>query len=147
MLVLARAPPTHAVRATPPVASAGEDLPAAGFGFGDAVIVELLKTKDLLPKLESDSNAVLVACQDEELRPRAMAAAAAMRDAGMKVDMVLEPKKFKWIFKHADRVGVGYVRDAHPTHTPRTVRTQPGRSLSLRVCVHACAWCGACAGM
>ncbi len=27
----------------------GEDVPCAGFGFGDAVIVELLKDKGLLP--------------------------------------------------------------------------------------------------
>lgn len=88
----------------------GDDLPAAGFGFGDAVIVELLKMKDLLPTLSPcGANAVLVACQDEALRPQAMAAAAAMREAGGKVDMVLEPKKPKWIFKHADRVGVGHV--------------------------------------
>ena len=29
----------------------GEDRPCAGFGFGDAVIVELLKDKELLPDL------------------------------------------------------------------------------------------------
>jgi histidyl-tRNA synthetase len=29
----------------------GEDVPCAGFGFGDAVIVELLKDKKLLPAL------------------------------------------------------------------------------------------------
>jgi histidyl-tRNA synthetase len=28
----------------------GEDQPCAGFGFGDAVIVELLKDKGLLPQ-------------------------------------------------------------------------------------------------
>ena len=32
--------------------SSREDLPAAGFGFGDAVIVELLKMKGLLPELQ-----------------------------------------------------------------------------------------------
>jgi histidyl-tRNA synthetase len=29
----------------------GEDAPCAGFGFGDAVIVELLKDKGLLPEV------------------------------------------------------------------------------------------------
>merc|ERR1719231_511317 len=39
----------------------GEDLAAAGFGFGDAVIVELLRMKGLLPELRScGANAVLV---------------------------------------------------------------------------------------
>merc|ERR1719277_1932532 len=31
----------------------GEPLPACGFGFGDAVIVELLKDRNLLPSFES----------------------------------------------------------------------------------------------
>lgn len=29
----------------------GDDQPCAGFGFGDAVIVELLKERNLLPEL------------------------------------------------------------------------------------------------
>jgi len=88
----------------------GDDFPAAGFGFGDAVIVELLRMKDLLPGASIAGNgAVLVACQNEALRPRAMAAAAAIRAAGGKVDLVLEAKKPKWFFKHADRVGVDFV--------------------------------------
>merc|ERR1719231_2012392 len=33
----------------------GEDTPAAGFGFGDAVIMELLQAKNLLPQLEASS--------------------------------------------------------------------------------------------
>jgi histidyl-tRNA synthetase len=32
----------------------GEDQPCAGFGFGDAVIVELLKDKKLLPGLKHE---------------------------------------------------------------------------------------------
>ena len=87
-----------------------DDLAAAGFGFGDAVIVELLRAKNLLPDLSAiGSGAVLVACQDDELRPVAMRAARSMREAGIKVDFVLEPKKMKWIFKQADRVGVDHV--------------------------------------
>ena len=118
----------------------GEDLPAAGFGFGDAVIVELLKMKGLLPTLAPAEGAVLVACQDESLRSQAMKTAAALRDAGSRVDMVLEPKKPKWIFKHADRLGVGPCKRApaiprrvnaaawrrarrNPQHTQHTQRT------------------------
>ena len=51
---------------------------------------------------------VLVGCQDESLRAQAMGAAAAMRAAGVDVDLVLEPKKFKWIMKHADRKNAAY---------------------------------------
>jgi len=65
--------------------------------------------KGLLPTLAPAEGAVLVACQDESLRSQAMKTAAALRDAGSRVDMVLEPKKPKWIFKHADRLGVSHV--------------------------------------
>lgn len=92
----------------------GEDLPAAGFGFGDAVIVELLKMKNLMPELAPAAKTILVACQREDLRPAAMEAASTLREAGIAVDMVLEPKKLKWIFKHADRLGVSHVVIAAP---------------------------------
>jgi len=88
----------------------GDDLAAAGFGFGDAVIVELLKEKGLLPDFTTArTETVLVGMQDEALRPQAMAQAKALREAGVKVDLVLEPKKMKWIFKHADRSRAQYV--------------------------------------
>ena len=38
-----------------------------------------------------------------------MALATALRDAGKKVDMVLQPKKTKWLFKHADKLDAKYV--------------------------------------
>ena len=87
----------------------GDAVPAAGFGFGDAVIVELLKQRELLPSFEQRGAAVLLACQDEALRPQAMVAAANLREQGAAVDLVLEPKKPKWVFKHADRSGARYV--------------------------------------
>ncbi len=87
----------------------GDDTPAAGFGFGDAVIVELLREKGLLPSFERRGATVLLACLGDAERPAAMAAAAALREAGATVDLVLEPKKAKWVFKHADRVGSKFV--------------------------------------
>ena len=66
----------------------GDDLAAAGFGFGDAVIVELLKEKGLLPDFTTArTETVLVGMQDEALRPQAMAQAKALREAGVKVDL------------------------------------------------------------
>lgn len=81
----------------------GEDQPCAGFGFGDAVIVELLKDKALLPEL-SHSVDDLIMVMDESLRPPACTAASKLRASGRVVDVVLEPgKKLKWAFKHAER--------------------------------------------
>ena len=40
-----------------------------------------------------------------DLRGAAMAVASALRLGGRSVDMVLEDKKMKWVFKHAERTG------------------------------------------
>jgi histidyl-tRNA synthetase len=83
----------------------GEDVPCAGFGFGDAVIVELLKDSGLLPEL-GHSVDDLVVCMDESLRPAACGVAARLRAAGRAVDVVLEGgKKMKWAFRQAERCG------------------------------------------
>ena len=82
----------------------GKDVPACGLGFGDAVIAELLKEKNLLPTLPPFVQDVVFAF-DEGLREAATQVAARLRDAGRSVDLILENKKLKWAFKHADLAG------------------------------------------
>ena len=82
----------------------GKDLPATGFGFGDMVIMELLKDKGLLPQLLSGVEDVVIAL-DSELKNVAVKVASVLRDSDRLVDLVLEEKKMKWAFKHAERVG------------------------------------------
>ena len=82
----------------------GKDLPATGFGFGDMVIMELLSDKGLLPDISSRVSDV-VFCMDESLRGAAMSVSSKLRESGRKVDLVLEGKKMKWVFKHAERTG------------------------------------------
>ncbi len=82
----------------------GEDQPCAGFGFGDAVIVELLRDKGLLPALGHDVDDVVMA-MDESLRPVACGVAARLRKQGRVVDLVLEPKRMKWAFKVGGSMG------------------------------------------
>jgi len=82
----------------------GKDVPACGFGFGDVVIVELLKDKGLLPELKSSCDDVVFAFS-EDLRGPAQQVAAALRASGRSVDLVLEKKKTKWAFGHADARG------------------------------------------
>jgi len=82
----------------------GRDVPACGFGFGDVVIMELLAERGLIPDLPGGIDDVVFAFS-EELRGAAMQAAAALRAKGRSVDLVLEPKKLKWAFKHAERCG------------------------------------------
>ena len=82
----------------------GNDLPATGFGFGDMVVMELLADKGLLPELSNGVGDVVFG-MGSELRGAAMQVAAKLRSAGRTVDLVLEEKKMKWVFKHAERCG------------------------------------------
>ena len=82
----------------------GKDLPATGFGFGDMVIMELLEEKNLIPELISGVDD-LVLPLSQDLRDIAVRVAAALRLSDRTVDLVLEDKKMKWAFKHAERVG------------------------------------------
>ncbi|KAL9236282.1 hypothetical protein vseg_010972 [Gypsophila vaccaria] len=81
----------------------GDDVPACGFGFGDAVIIELLKEKNLLPDL--DLNVENIVCSlDPDLQGAAALVASTLRGKGQSVDLVLENKPLKWVFKRATRI-------------------------------------------
>ena len=86
----------------------GKDLPATGFGFGDMVIIELLKDKGLIPHLLSGVEDVVIAL-DPNLKNIAVKVASVLRDSDRLVDLVLENKKMKWAFKHAERVGANRI--------------------------------------
>ncbi|KAG6427935.1 hypothetical protein SASPL_112183 [Salvia splendens] len=81
----------------------GEDVPACGFGFGDAVIIELLKDRGLLPELSPQVQNI-VCSLGQDLRGAASLVAARLREKGQTVDLVLENKPLKWAFKRAARV-------------------------------------------
>ncbi|MQM08614.1 hypothetical protein Taro_041472 [Colocasia esculenta] len=80
----------------------GEEVPACGFGFGDAVIVELLKEKGLLPDLAHQVDDVVFPL-DEVLEGPASKIASSLRRKGRRVDLV-EDKRLKWVFKHSERI-------------------------------------------
>mgnify|MGYP001487702572 FL=1 len=82
----------------------GNDMPATGFGFGDMVIMELLNEKGLVPELPSGNQDIVIAI-DENLRSAAMSVATKLRASGRLVDLVLEDKRMKWAFRHAERTG------------------------------------------
>ncbi|KAI4365624.1 hypothetical protein MLD38_021590 [Melastoma candidum] len=81
----------------------GEDLPAFGFGFGDAVIVELLKEKGRLPELNHQVVSMVCAL-DSDLQGAAAAVATKLREKGESVDLILGVKPLKWVFKRAARI-------------------------------------------
>ena len=82
----------------------GKNLPATGFGFGDMVVMELLAEKGLVPDLTNGVSDVVFG-MGAELRGAAMQVATALRANGRSVDLVLEDKRMKWVFKHAERCG------------------------------------------
>jgi len=82
----------------------GKDLPATGFGFGDMVIMELLSEKGLVPGLVSGIDDIVIPL-NPDLRNVAVKVATSLRDSNRTVDLVLEDKKMKWVFKHAERIG------------------------------------------
>jgi len=47
----------------------------------------------------------VVFSMDESLREAAMRVSSKLRSTGRTVDLVLEPKRMKWVFKHAERTG------------------------------------------
>ena len=86
----------------------GDSTPAVGFGFGDAVIVELLKERKVLPSFDSPEIDTVVFSMGGALYKEAIKVASILRKAGQSVDVILEDKKPKGAFKHADRVGAKY---------------------------------------
>mmetsp|Transcript_55238 Transcript_55238/g.117428 ORF Transcript_55238/g.117428 Transcript_55238/m.117428 type:complete len:514 (+) Transcript_55238:180-1721(+) len=81
----------------------GDPTPAAGFGFGDAVIVELLKERNVLPSFEGSGFDTVVFAMSEDLYGVAVEVASKLRGEGQTVDLILEQKKTKWVFRHASR--------------------------------------------
>lgn len=85
--------------------SGNNNVPAVGFGFGDAVIVELLKTHSLLPDVSRGRVDCVLYAMDETLRFKLLAQAQLLRQAGLSVDVVLEQgRKAKWVFNRADKI-------------------------------------------
>ena len=66
--------------------------------------MELLAEKGLVPELASGVEDVVFG-MGADLRGAAMQVAGRLRSAGRSVDLVLEDKRMKWVFKHAERVG------------------------------------------
>jgi len=86
----------------------GAPTPAVGLGFGDVVVVEVLK--DLLGEsAAADRSGVIVGYMFPEQREAAMRLARTLRDAGEQVDLQLGRQKPKQFFS---RAGAGHTADA-----------------------------------
>ena len=83
---------------------APKPVPCVGFGFGDCVIIELLKERGLLPTIDHSVDFVVAAYPGSY--PQAVGVARRLRASGSGVDVYLdEGKKIGNVFKFADKVG------------------------------------------
>jgi len=88
--------------------SAGKvNLPALGFGFGDVVLLELLKARDLLPKFDAKLD-VFVLIEDENLRAPSLNLVHNLREAGHTVDYSLTPARPDKQFKRAQELNASF---------------------------------------
>jgi len=82
------------------------DLPALGFGMGDVVLGELLKTKNLTPSAKVGQGMYLIIA-DEAYRPQAMGVLTRLRELGP-VHYSLTSAKVGKQFQSADDIGCYY---------------------------------------
>jgi histidyl-tRNA synthetase len=85
----------------------GEPLGGVGFAMGDVVITLVLEARGLIPPTIGANPAnVLVTVFDAERQAASLALAAALRQAGLRVNCYPEPAKLPKQFKYADRLGI-----------------------------------------
>ena len=84
------------------------DLPALGFGMGDVVLLELLKARGLLPKLDAPIEFFYV-IEDEALREVSLRRVQHWRDQGHAVDYPLTPAKPDKQFKRAQELKARFI--------------------------------------
>lgn len=80
------------------------DLPSLGFGMGDVVLLELLRSRGRLPEWKSGVD-VYCLVEDESHRPQILRLVQQLREAGWKVDYSLTPQKPNKQFKQATEKG------------------------------------------
>ncbi|MFP6655737.1 MAG: histidine--tRNA ligase [Myxococcota bacterium] len=82
----------------------GKPVPAVGFGFGDAVISELLEDEGLWPELAREIDDVVYAFGQEE-KAAAITVANRLRKQGRRVELRIGQAKLKRVLSDADRDG------------------------------------------
>jgi histidyl-tRNA synthetase len=82
-----------------------KEVPCVGFGFGDCVIAELLREKNVVPDLPATVDFV-VAAFSADYMGKALSVARQLRLAGKSCDIFTEPgKKLAKAYNYADRIG------------------------------------------
>jgi len=86
----------------------GVDLPALGFGMGDVVLTELLRSRNLLPAPEFGAD-YWVASDDDSMLPEVMTVAGRLRAKSRSVEYALKSQSLSRQLKTASTAGVKQV--------------------------------------
>ena len=89
------------------------ELPALGFGMGDVVLLELLRSRKLLPGA-GPSIDVYFLVTDQEERPASLALVQELRDAGVRTDYGLAPRRRDRQIRAALDAGAALAAQARP---------------------------------
>jgi len=82
----------------------GEPIPAAGFGFGDVVILELLADLNLLPPLAPQTDFILLPYSEQEI-PAALEISQRLRTQGWTVDADFSMRRLKRGLQRGEEIG------------------------------------------
>jgi histidyl-tRNA synthetase len=85
-------------------AAGGEDLPAVGFGLGEAVLLELLEARGRLPATAPRGDAWVIPVSSDD-REEAIRTAARLRAGGLRVDLSLRDQSLGKALKRAAQFG------------------------------------------
>ena len=102
------------------VSGGKKNIPAAGFAMGDVVLVELLKDRELLPRIEGNIE-IYALLEDESKRPATLSMIQMLREEGWNVEYPLAPIKPDKQFRRALELGAEF-----------TVRIEDGESAVLK---------------
>jgi histidyl-tRNA synthetase len=98
----------------------GKAMPAAGFGMGDVVLMELLSEQELLPELARGVDDVVFALEERH-RAVAVRLAQRLRGADRRVELVLGSPRLKRVLADADRIGAARLWLLGPDEVARGV--------------------------
>jgi histidyl-tRNA synthetase len=98
----------------------GPAVPAAGFGFGDVVILELLAKRGKIPELPRGLDALVLPFGEAE-RVAAIRLARRLREAGESVELVLGSVRLRRALADANRAGARRVYWIGPEERERAV--------------------------
>lgn len=85
-------------------AAGGEDLPAVGFGLGEAVLLELLEERGRSPRPEPHCDAWVIPVSADD-RPAAIRTVSRLRAEGLRADLALKDQSVGKALKRAGQAG------------------------------------------